>query len=205
MERLRLVIGNRRLSSWSLRAWLVLRKSGLAFEEAFIPLDRTDTRRRLTALSPGGTVPVLETPEATVWDSLAIAEWAAERVPALWPEHQAQRALARAVTASMHSGFTALRATCPMDLQRAPRAIALDDATRADITAVQSLWNAAGSLDGPFLFGRWCIADAFFTPVATRFASYDIPLHADAQDYCDALLGDEDYRLWHDAAAAETF
>lgn len=205
MEALRLFIGNRRFSSWSLRAWLVLRKAGIAFEEVLVPLYLEETRRTLSDISPGGTVPVLHTRNAVVWDSLAIAEWAAERAPDLWPVHEGQRAQARAVVAAMHSGFMALRRNCPMDLCRTPRPVALDDATRADIAAIQALWNAVGSLDGPFLFGGWSIADAFFTPVAARFHAYDIPLHAGAQEYCDTLLSDEDYRLWLNAAAAETF
>jgi glutathione S-transferase len=205
VETLRLSIGNRRFSSWSLRAWLVLRKAGLAFEENLVPLYREDTRSTLSGLSPGGTVPVLHTRNAVIWDSLAIAEWAAERVPELWPVHEGQRAQARAAAATMHSGFAALRSSCPMDLCRTPRTVALDDATRNDVASVQALWNAVGSLDGPFLFGRWSIADAFFTPVAARFHAYDIPLHAGAQEYCDTLLADEDYAMWRDAAAAETF
>lgn len=205
MAGLRLFIGNRRFSSWSLRAWLVLRKAGLAFEESLVPLYGEETRRALSEISPGGTVPVLHTPNAIVWDSLAIAEWAAERVPELWPVHDGQRAQARSVTAAMHSGFAALRQTCPMDLCREPCPAELNDATRSDIAAIQALWNAVGSLDGPFLFGRWSIADAFFTPVAVRCRCYGVVLHAGAQEYCDTLLADEDYRAWQDAAAAETF
>lgn len=200
-----LFIGNKRLSSWSLRAWLVLRKAGLPFEENLIPLDTPETRQALSAISSGGTVPALHTRNARIWDSLAIAEWAAEQVPGLWPSHEGQRALARAAVAQMHSGFAALRAQCPMDLQRSPSPIALDAAAKCDIAAVQALWNDVRCLDGPFLFGAWSIADAFFTPVATRFRTYEIPLHAAAQDYCDALLADAEYLAWHEAAQHEDF
>ncbi|WP_291843165.1 glutathione S-transferase family protein [Maricaulis sp.] len=200
-----LYIGNRRFSTWSLRPWLVLKKAGIAFDETLIPLYNSETRKAVSAISPGGTVPALHTRNAVVWDSLAIAEWAAEQVPGLWPAHQGLRARARAAVAMMHSGFPALREACPMDLCRAPSAIALTDRARIDIAAVQALWHEVKCVDGPWLFGDWSIADAFYTPVAARFHAYAIPLHAGAQDYCDTLLADEHYRDWHAAAQAETF
>lgn len=203
MDRPVLHVGNKRFSSWSLRAWLVLRKAGIAFEENLIPLYTPDTRQAVAAISPGCSVPALQVRNTVFWDSLAIAEWTAESVPELWPAHEARRALARAVVARMHSGFTALREHCPMDLGRVPQAIALNDQTRADIAAVQALWNDVRSVDGPWLFGQWSIADAFYTPVAARFHAYDIPLHADAQAYCDTLLNDKDYRDWLGAALQE--
>jgi len=202
---LRLHIGNKRYSSWSLRAWLVLRKAGLDFQENLVPLGRPETRRQLAEISPGGTVPALQAGDAVFWDSLAIAEWAAEQQPELWPAHEIQRARARAAVSAMHAGFTALRRQCPMDLGRTPKAVALTPDIRADIAAIQALWNDVGSMDGPWLFGRWSIADAFFTPVAARFHTYDIPLHAGAQDYCDTLLGDEDYAVWHADALKESW
>lgn len=198
-------IGNRRFSSWSLRAWLVMRKAGLAFEENLVPLNEAGTRQALSAISPGGTVPALHMRNAVIWDSLAICEWAAEQAPEVWPSHEGQRGQARAAVAMMHAGFMALRETCPMDLCRTPSAIMLTDATQLDVARIQALWHDVKSVDGPWLFGRWSIADAFFTPVAARFYAYDIPLHAEAQAYCDTLLADEDYRVWHQAAQAETF
>ena len=200
-----LYIGNRRFSSWSLRPWLVLKRAGIAFDEVLIPLYGADSRKAISAISPGGTVPALHTRNAVIWDSLAIAEWAAEQVPQLWPSHEGQRARARAAVAMMHSGFTALRATCAMDLARTPAAIALTDQARSDIAAVQALWQEVKCVDGPWLFGDWSIADAFYTPVAARFHAYDIPLDARAQDYCDTLLADGHYRDWLAAARAETF
>ncbi|MEP3073776.1 glutathione S-transferase family protein [Maricaulis sp.] len=204
MDRPVLHIGNKRYSSWSLRVWLVLRKAGIEFDEALVPLYTPQTRQAVSDLSPGGSVPALTTQHGTFWDSLAIAEWAAEREPGLWPDHEGQRALARAAVCRMHAGFTALRGQCGMDIGRTPQAIALNAGTRADIAAIQALWNDVGSVDGPWLFGRWSIADAFFTPVAVRFHTFDIPLHAGAQDYCDKLLADEDYAAWRSAALAET-
>ncbi len=205
MTRPVLHIGNRRFSSWSLRAWLVMKKAGLSFDENLVPLNEPDTRRAISAISPGGTVPALHTRNSVIWDSLAICEWAAEQMPELWPAHEGQRGRARAAVAMMHGGFLALRETCPMDLGRTPKAISLNDATRLDIATLQALWHDVKSVDGPWLFGRWSIADAFFTPVAARFHAYDIPLHAEAQAYCDTLLADEDYLVWHEAARGETF
>ncbi|WP_203292988.1 glutathione S-transferase family protein [Maricaulis parjimensis] len=205
MTRPVLHIGNKRYSSWSLRAWLVLRKAGIEFEENMVPLHGDDLRQRLSALSPGHTVPVLEWQGGVFWDSLAIAEWAAEQAPHLWPRDAQQRALARSATARMHSSFMALRGQCSMDLARTPKAIGLKEETRADIATIQALWNDVASMDGPFLFGTYSIADAFFTPVADRFRAYDIPLHASAQAYCDALLSDPDFLDWRKDALVETF
>lgn len=200
-----LYIGNRRYSSWSLRAWLVMKKSGLDFETRLIPLDQSDTRAAISAVSPGGTVPVLHTEDGVIWDSLAIAEWAAERVPSLWPVHPGVRARARSAVSAMHAGFFALRETCPMDLGREMHGRELDDATLADIAAMQALWHEVASPYGPWLFGDWSIADAFFTPVATRFRTYGIALHAAAQDYCDALLSEPDFLDWQAGADLEDF
>lgn len=203
MVRAVLHIGNKQLSSWSLRPWLALRKAGIAFDEHMIPLDRPESRAALEAASPGGTVPVLETGGVAIWDSLAICEWAAEHNPEIWPADQAIRGQARSVTAAMHSGFSALRRSCPMDLCRPVAAIGHDEATRKDVAAIQTMWAAVRSAEGPFLFGRWSIADAFFTPVAARFHHFAVPLDAASQAYCDTLLADSDYRDWFDAAQTE--
>ncbi|SDL77716.1 glutathione S-transferase family protein [Maricaulis salignorans] len=204
MDRPVLHIGNKQLSSWSLRPWLALRKAGIAFDEHMIPLDRPESRAALEAASPGGTVPVLETGGVAIWDSLAICEWAAERNPILWPADPDIRGQARSVTAAMHSGYSALRNACPMDLRRTAAPVTLDDAVRRDVVAIQAVWAAVRrSGDGPFLFGRWSIADAFYTPVAARFHHFAIELDPASQAYCDTLLADEDYRDWFDAAQRE--
>ena len=205
MKPLLLHIGNKRYSSWSLRPWLVLRKAGLAFEEIMIPLDTEMTRTQINDVSVGGTVPALHTQKAQIWDSLAICEWVAEQVPEVWPADETARARARSALAYMHASFFALRNTCPMDLCREPEAIKLDDATRNDIATMQAMWQQVQCGDGPYLFGRWSIADAFFTPVAARFHSYDIQLHPAAQNYCDTLLADSDFLAWKADAARETF
>lgn len=205
MSRPVLHIGNKRLSSWSLRPWLALKKAGIEFDEHVIPLDQEETRERLLALSPAATVPVLETADGNVWDSLAICEWAAEQSPALWPKDTALRARARAIAASMHSGFSALRSELPMDLQRDKAARDMSVACWADIERIQALWAHVKTGEGPFLFGEWSIADAFFTPVATRFDTYQVPISTDAAAYVGALLSDPVYTDWHEAARLETW
>ncbi|MHA6289354.1 glutathione S-transferase family protein [Maricaulis sp. CAU 1757] len=200
MARPVLHIGDKRLSSWSLRAWLVLRHGGFDFEERLIRLDRPETHAALKALSPGATVPVLEVDGVHIWDSLAIAEWAAERVPTLWPEDASQRALARSVTAHMHSGFAALRSACPMDLGRAETPFDPGPAVQRDVDTVQALWARAPGGEGTWLFGRWSIADAFYAPIATRFRTYGIKLKPAAQRYCEALLDEQHYRHWRAGA-----
>ncbi|MBI1236877.1 MAG: glutathione S-transferase [Alphaproteobacteria bacterium] len=198
-------IGNKRLSTWSMRPWLALKKAGIAFTEHLIPLDQEDTRERLLALSPAATVPVLETAGGHIWDSLAICEWAAEQAPSLWPEDPAQRALARSVTASMHSGFSALRRELSMDLQREKAAKDMSVACWADIEQIQALWAHVKTGEGPFLFGTWTIADAFFTPVATRFDTYAVPLSTDASAYVKTLLNDPVYKEWKASALEESW
>jgi len=198
-------IGNKRLSSWSLRPWLALNKAGIAFEKNLIALDQDDTHERLSALSPAATVPVLETSGGNIWDSLAICEWAAGQAPSLWPDDPAHRARARSITASMHSGFSALRGELPMDLQRSKAAKDMSVACWRDIEQIEALWVHVKTGEGPFLFGKWSIADAFFTPVATRFETYDVPLSTDAAAYVEVLLADPVYKDWHKAAQLETW
>lgn len=188
-----------------MRPWLALKKAGIAFTEHLIPLDQEDTRERLLALSPAATVPVLETADGYIWDSLAICEWAAEQAPSLWPADAGLRTQARSVTASMHSGFSALRRELSMDLQREHAAIDMSVACWADIERMQALWAHVKTGDGPFLFGTWSIADAFFTPVATRFETYCVPLSTDAAAYVETLLTDPVYKQWKAPALEETW
>jgi len=198
-------MGNKRLSSWSLRPWLALKKAGVGFDENIIPLDTHDTREALAAISPVATVPVLEIDGLKVWDSLAICEWAAEQKPGLWPEDAGQRALARACVSSMHAGFGGLRATLPMDLQRPKASMGMGVACWSDIETIEKMWASVKSPDGPFLFGDWSIADAFFTPVATRFETYNVPICDASRAYVETLLGDSDYLGWHTDALKEDF
>ncbi len=220
MTEFTIILGNKAYSSWSLRAWLLLKRSGAAFEEVVIPLDRAGFKVAILAHSPSGRVPALVAGELTVWDSLAIAEYLHERYPeaGLWPENPAARAVARAVTAEMHAGFATLRERLPMDLKREPLAPGeapggIDTSTGAlgaEIARIVEIWtdcrgrspnHAPGG--GPFLFGEFGAADAFYAPVATRLRSYGVALEGAAADYRDALLAWPDLVAWTEAARAE--
>ena len=179
---LKLVIGNKNYSSWSMRPWLALRANDIGFEEIFIPLyTGAADKNRILGFSHSGKVPVLIDGDVTIWDSLAIIEYLAERYPEkrLWPEDRASRAHARSISAEMHSGFVALRNECGMNLHRPVGAIALSDDARANIARVQQIWTECrgryGKL-GPFLFGSFGGADAMFAPVVWRFLTYAVEL-----------------------------
>lgn len=206
---LELVIGNKNYSSWSLRGWLLVELSGARYQETLVPLFRADTHARLLEHSPTAKVPVLKTEDAgVIWDSLAIAEYLAERFPevVLWPRDVAARAMARSVCAEMHSGFGALRSHMPMDMQRnAPLASVADD-VKHDIQRVVALW--AGCRErfgqgGPYLFGEVSIADAYFAPVASRLRSYGVQLPADAAAYVDTIFQWPAFQRWLQAALKE--
>jgi glutathione S-transferase len=207
---LKLVIGNKNYSSWSMRPWVALRAGDIAFEEVFIPLytGRAD-KDRILAVTPSGKVPVLVDGEITVWDSLAIIEYVAERFPQsrLWPEDPAWRAHARSISAEMHSGFAALRNECGMNLHRPIGAIALSDAARADIARIQEIWidcrNRYGKA-GPFLFGAFSGADAMFAPVVHRFRTFAIDVAPQARDYMTAMMALPAFQQWTRDGLAET-
>lgn len=202
-----LVIGTKKWSTWSLRPWLVARRAGLPFTETEVPLRRDgETSAAIRPHSPSGMVPVLKDDGLVVWDSLAICEYLAEKVPGLWPSDPAARARARAATAEMHSGFSSLRGECPMDLSATPRAVELSEATHKDIRRIVALWSDMLSRHkGPFLAGDWSIADAFYTPVATRFRTYGVMLSdygdaGPAGEYSERLLETPEFKEWEAAA-----
>lgn len=210
---MQLVIGTKAWSSWSMRPWLALKRAGAPFTETLVELRRHErSTEEIARHSPSGWVPVLKFAEAeggiVVWDSLAICEYVADRYPeaALWPSDPLRRAIARAATAEMHSGFAALRNQCPMDLALRTTA-SLSVETEADVRRLVQLWSGlrAEADGGAFLFGEWTIADAFYTPVATRFRSYgvDLAAHGDvgaAQAYADSLLATPEYLEWEAGA-----
>jgi len=201
---LKLYIGNYNYSSWSLRPWLVLRKAELPFEEEVINLDVPGYKDKLLALTDAGTVPVLKINEDMLPDSLAISEFCAKAVPNLWPKNEADKAEAIRVTKLMHEGFEAIRREAPMNLRRrTSKAVpqdCLDDAAQ-----MVELWDELLSRhDGPFLFNDWSIADAFYTPAATRFASYDLPRTARSDTYISELMSDPDFQDWEAQAFIET-
>jgi glutathione S-transferase len=207
---LKLVIGNKNYSSWSMRPWLALRATGIAFDEVFIPLyTGAADKQRILGFSPAGKVPVLIDGEINVWDSLAIIEYAAEQFleANLWPSDPARRAHARSISAEMHSGFQALRTECGMNLHRPVRAKTLSDAARADIARIQQIWSDCRqryAAFGPFLFGAFSAADAMYAPVVHRFRSYAIEVSPELRDYVEAMTALPAFREWTDAALAET-
>lgn len=212
---LQLYIGNKNYSSWSMRAWVLLRQAGIAFEEKYVRFDSFDAgsqfKRTMLAVSPTGTVPLLVDGETTVWDSLAIAEYVAERFPAkhLWPQDAAARASARSVVAEMHSGFTALRSACAMnieaDLAPVGRVVWRDNAgVRRNVERLVSMWSTLlARHGGPMLFGEFSIADAFYAPVCSRLKSYALPVPAEIDAYVQRVHQLPAVREWVQAALAE--
>ena len=208
MTELSITIGNKSYSSWSLRGWLALKQTGAAFEEVVVPFKRPDTKERLQAASPSGRVPVLHDGALTVWDSLAIGEYLAECFPqaGLWPSNVEARAVARAVTAEMHAGFAALREHMPMDLRSRHPGYGRGPGVAEDITRVLAIWEdcrARFGRGGDYLFGGFCLADAAFAPVVTRFATYEVALAGPAAAYRDAVLAWPALQEWTAAARSE--
>ncbi|CAD5106849.1 glutathione S-transferase family protein [Zestomonas carbonaria] len=204
-----LVIGDKRYSSWSLRGALALELAGVPYRERLIRLNRPDTRLRILEYSPSGKVPLLVTEEGLVWDSLAIAEYLAERFPEahLWPRGEYARAVARSICAEMHSGFAALRTHLPMDLKRDQALERVPDEAKTDIQRICMLWAECRSSfgqDGPFLFGHASLADAFYAPVASRLRSYRIDLPPVAAAYVDTIYHWPAFQRWLQAAQEES-
>lgn len=201
-----LLIGSKNYSSWSLRAWLFLRKASFKFREQLVYLDEGDYQAQIAALSPSRRVPLLIDGAVKIWDSLAICEYVAELTGFGFPTDRAARALARSVAAEMHSGFQALRNECPMNVRarnrRVPRTPQLD----ADIARVDEIWSGCREsygAGGDWLFRDFSIADAMFAPVFFRFQSYGMPLGTTSRKYLDHALGDPVLREWQDAASKE--
>ncbi|MFT3813643.1 MAG: glutathione S-transferase family protein [Acidovorax sp.] len=212
---LQLYIGNKNYSSWSMRPWVLLRQAGIAFDEVKIRFDSFDAgsqfKTAVAAVSPTGKVPVLVHDGLAVWDTLAICEYIAEQYPDkhLWPQDRATRAQARSVAAEMHSGFTALRGACPMNIEaRLPDVGALiwrDNAgVRADVQRLVDMWSALlQAHGGPMLFGSFGVADAFFAPVCMRLATYSLPVPPHIAAYVGRVRDLPGVRAWIDGALAE--
>ena len=203
-------IGNKNYSSWSLRGWLMAKLAGITFEEVMVRLDLPDRTGRIRPSSPSGRVPALKHGDLVIWDSLAIAEYLAETFPArkMWPTDAKARAIARAVSAEMHSGFQALRGQLPMNMHRDRPAIAYNADAQRDIDRIQEIWRdcrARFGGGGHYLFGSPTIADAMFAPVVSRFASYRVKLDGNAEAYCEAMWQWPPLEAWRDAALAETW
>ena len=211
---MQLYIGNKNYSSWSLRPWLLMRQSGIDFDEKKLRLawhDDSDFKRTLLALAPSGRVPLLVDDGFAVWDSLAIAEYLAERFAqkALWPADAKARARARCLCAEMHSGFSELRTLFPMnveaDLHEAGlRVVAENAAARRDIERIDSMWQQQlGASGGPFLFGGFGTVDAYFAPVASRITTYALPVSAASAAYVERIQALPAMQAWRAEALAE--
>ena len=212
---LKLYIGNKNYSSWSMRPWVLLRQAGIPFEEVKIRFDSfeadSEFRKKAGSVNPAGKVPVLDDDGLVVWDTLAIAEYLAERFPEknLWPQSVPARARARSVCAEMHSGFGALRAACPMnieaDLTGTGQLIWRDKpAVRSDVARIIAMWRELlAEHQGPMLFGEFGIADAFFAPVCMRLKNYGLPVPADIAAYVERVSALPGVKAWIDDALAE--
>jgi glutathione S-transferase len=212
---LKLFIGNKNYSSWSMRPWVLLKQAGIPFEEVKLRFDSFDAtssfKQEINGVTPVGKVPVLQDGDLAVWDTLAIAEYVAEKFPdkQLWPADVKARARARSICAEMHSGFTALRGACPMnieaELSATGRLIWRDKpAVRADVARIVAMWSELlATHKGPLLFGNFTIADAYFAPVAMRLSRYALPVPAEINAYIERLSALPGVKAWVDDALEE--
>ncbi|EPZ17310.1 glutathione S-transferase [Thauera terpenica 58Eu] len=204
---MKIIIGNKNYSSWSLRAWLAAREGGFNFGEIDIPLFRPDSRERILSHSPSGKVPCLNDNGVLVWDSLAIGEYLAEKQPALLPADPVARATARAVSAEMHAGFRDLRTHMPMNIRKDYRGFGRSPDVDEDIARIIAIWNdcrARFGAGGPYLFGHFTLADAAFAPVCFRCKTYGLEVNGAAGDYLATMLANKHMQEWEAAARAET-
>jgi len=204
-----LVIGNKNYSSWSLRPWLLMRNAQLPFEEVRIPLYTPESKQRIREYAPSGKVPCLLDGALAVWDSLAICEYLAECHPGLhlWPSSTEQRAHARSISAEMHSGFTNLRSRMSMNCRGRFPGHGRTVEVAGEIDRIQRIWGECRGRHaeaGPFLFGRFSIADAMFAPVVLRFRTYEVQLNPVCRTYADAILALPAMQQWLGEAVAET-
>ncbi len=208
---MKLIIGNKAYSSWSMRGWLAAKQSGLPFEEMTVPLydDSWDERKREEDLAPSsGKVPILWDGETVVWDSLAIIDWLADKVgrDRFWPKDDVARGMARSIAAEMHSGYVALRRECPMNTRRSFTDVTISEEARADAIRVLQTWAEARSRfgkDGPYLFGTFSAADIMLAPVVTRFVTYGFTLPGFAAAYVEAMMAHPWMEQWYSEAASE--
>ncbi len=201
-----LIIGNKNYSSWSLRAWLMLKHAGIAFDELRIPLFEAGSREQLLAHSPAGMVPAYLDGELLVWDTLAIAEYLYETYSALWPEDRAARARARSVSAEMHAGFATLRKSMPMNIRASGRKVQSSPELEADIARIKSIWRELRkqySSAGPWLFGQYSIADAMYSPVVFRFLTYGVSEAGEVDEYLVNVSRDPLIQSWLTDSAEE--
>ena len=207
---LKLILGNKNYSSWSLRPWIAMRHAGIAFDEEVIPLYEPGSAEKILKYSPTRKVPVLLDGDMIVWETLAILEHISERFPKaqLWPSDVKARAHARALSSEMHAGFAPLRKHCPMNMRRVGRKRELTAEVAADVRRIEAIWTdcrARFGAGGPFLFGSFGAADAMYAPVVSRFASYAIGVGAAAEAYMAAVRNLPAYKEWREAGVAEAW
>jgi glutathione S-transferase len=206
---LKLIIGNKNYSSWSLRPWIAMRHAGIAFDEELVPLYEPGSREKVMKFSPTGTVPCLVDGDLTVWESLAILDYLADKFPdkKLWPDDLKARGHARAISSEMHAGFGPLRQDCPMNMRRdrsKPRE--LTPQVKANVDRIDAIWSetrARFGAGGPFLLGAFSNADAMYAPVVSRFASYAIPVSSASESYMSAMMALPAWKQWEEAARVE--
>lgn len=206
VDALTLVIGSKNFSSWSLRPWLVLKEARVPFREVVVLLDQPETRANLARWSPTAQVPVLHHGNRVIWDSLAIVEYVNELFPdrGVWPADLETRALARCVAAEMHASFRALRQACPMDLHHKRPGPGDGPGVEADIARIHAVWaDCLARSGGPFLFGAFCAADAFYAPVVTRFRTYHKDVPPALTPYVEAVWALPALQDWVEAARDE--
>jgi glutathione S-transferase len=205
---LKLIIGNKNYSSWSLRPWLAMKVANIPFEEEVVPLGSGDFEGRVRRLSGSGKVPLLLDGGNPVWESLAILEYLAEKFSSaqLWPADPAARARARVIAAEMHAGFAALRRELPMNMRRPIQGRNLSDAAQADVRRIETIWTDCRRNDAcQFLFGAFSAADAMYAPVVARFHTYAVPVDARSRAYMDAVMALPAWGEWRTAALQETW
>jgi glutathione S-transferase len=209
MSEFHLIIGNKNFSSWSLRPWMLMTHLGVQFRETIVPLDTPQFKDQLARYGPTGRVPVLQHGSLTVWDSLAICEYIAEVTGRGWPANREARAVARSVSAEMHSGFAHLRSECPMNAKARDRRVPLTSGLQAEVERVAAIWSDCrsrfGQNAGRWLFGEYSIADAMYAPVVLRFNTYGLPATVPARSYIATALEDPSLQQWLSAAQDETW
>ena len=203
---MKLIIGNKNYSSWSFRPWIAMKTAGMAFDEQVISLNDPNFKPTVLAVSRNGKVPGLDDDGVHVWETLAILEYLADKLPqaALWPSDPRQRAHARAVAAEMHAGFPALRRECPMNFWRPVKRRDLSPEATADVARIDAIWaDCQARYGGPFLFGSFGAADAMYAPVVSRFHTYAVEVGPPSRAYMDAVMGLPAWREWAEAAVKE--
>ena len=202
----KLIIGNKNYSSWSLRGWFVLKHLGIEFDEVKIPLDVPGYKQKLYHYSDAGKVPVYIEDSLTIWDSLAICEYLAERHPLLWPLDAKARATARCISAEMHSSFLDLRNELPMNCRASHRSVTPSEQAAKDISRIERIWTSCRNLyasEGPWLLGGFSIADVMYAPVASRFDTYQIQMNSTAWKYQQTVLTNPHIRQWYEDSRQE--